>query len=81
MGISYILFAEASKHVSAVEAILIPVIEPLLNPVWVFLYAGEAPGAYAVLGGAVVLAAVIGRSLAVNKLNARKKAIKGDIAL
>jgi len=51
LGISYILFAEAIKHVNALEAILIPVIEPLLNPVWVFMFAGEAPGTLAIIGG------------------------------
>lgn len=38
LGISYILYAEAMKHVTAMEGILIPVIEPILNPIWVFLF-------------------------------------------
>ncbi|MCU7501378.1 MAG: DMT family transporter, partial [Ignavibacteria bacterium] len=35
LGISYVLYAYAIKHVSAIEGILIPVIEPVLNPIWV----------------------------------------------
>lgn len=81
LGFSYILFAEASKHVSAVEAILIPVIEPLLNPIWVFLFVGEAPGPLAILGGFVVVAAVVARSLLVSKADAKLNAIKEDVAL
>lgn len=63
LGISYILYAEAVKHVTAVEAILIALIEPILNPVWVFLATGEAPSAYALAGGAVVLGVVTLRSI------------------
>jgi len=61
LGLSYVLYATAIKRITALEAALIPVVEPLLNPVWVFLVIGEAPGQYAVLGGAVVLLAVTGR--------------------
>lgn len=58
LGIPYILFSHAIKHVTALEATLIPVIEPLLNPVWVFLMLGEAPGLLAVIGGFIVLSAI-----------------------
>ncbi|SPF36878.1 conserved membrane hypothetical protein [Candidatus Desulfosporosinus infrequens] len=58
LGIPYILYSKAIVHVTALEAILIPVIEPLLNPVWVFLMLGEAPGPLALLGGLVVLVAI-----------------------
>jgi len=63
LGISYILYSLAIKHVSALEAILIPVIEPLLNPVWVFLALGEFPGPWAFVGGIIVLFAIVGRSV------------------
>lgn len=65
LGISYILYAMAIKHVSALEAILIPVIEPLLNPVWVFLALGEFPGPWAFVGGFIVLTAIVGRSVVI----------------
>lgn len=58
LGLSQILYSAAIKHVTALEAILIPVIEPVLNPLWVFLVMGEAPGPWAFLGGFIVLAAV-----------------------
>lgn len=63
LGFSYIFFAKGIKHVSALEGILIPVLEPLLNPVWVFIFIGEKPTLYALIGGAIVLSAVLVRSL------------------
>lgn len=63
LGLSYILYTFAIKHVTALEAILIPVIEPILNPVWVFLVLGELPGHWAIIGGFIVLAAIVGRSV------------------
>lgn len=63
LGIAYILYAMAIKHVTALEAILIPVIEPLLNPLWVFLVIGETPGPWAFVGGIIVLTAIVGRSV------------------
>jgi len=58
LGCSYILYAEAIKHVTALEGILIPILEPVLNPVWVFLLLGEKPGKWAVAGGMIVLVSV-----------------------
>jgi drug/metabolite transporter (DMT)-like permease len=63
LGFSYIFYAEAIKHVTALEATLIPVIEPILNPIWVFLLLKEKPGTWAVLGGIIVLLSVTLRCL------------------
>lgn len=64
LGVSYWLYARAIKHVTALEAVLIPVIEPLLNPVWVLFATGEKPSRLALLGGAIVLTAVTLRAVA-----------------
>lgn len=64
LGLPFLLYSVAIKYVTALDAVLIQVAEPLLNPVWVFLVVGEAPGAWALLGGLIVLASVTGRSLA-----------------
>lgn len=63
LGCSYWLYARAIRHVTALEAVLIPVLEPLFNPIWVLLAVGERPTPLALLGGSIVLAAVIGRGL------------------
>lgn len=62
LGVSYWLYARAIRHVTALEAVLIPVIEPILNPVWVLLLLGERPTPRALAGGAIVLAAVTWRA-------------------
>jgi drug/metabolite transporter (DMT)-like permease len=63
LGLSYVLYSKAIKHVTAIEAILIPGIEPILNPIWVFLILGERPGKWALIGGFIVLISVTLRSL------------------
>ncbi|EGW35931.1 DMT family transporter [Desulfosporosinus sp. OT] len=73
LGIPYILFSRAIKHATALEAILIPVIEPLLNPVWVFLILGEAPGLLAIIGGFIVLSAITVRCVMATMLSPAKE--------
>ncbi|MGV7930687.1 MAG: DMT family transporter [Spirochaetota bacterium] len=58
LGLAYILYSAAIRRVTALEGVLVPVIEPLLNPLWVFLVLGEKPGPWAFAGGAVVLISV-----------------------
>jgi drug/metabolite transporter (DMT)-like permease len=58
IGLSAILFSLAIKRVSAVQANLIAVIEPVLNPVWVFFAIGEAPGSNTLIGGGIIIFAV-----------------------
>lgn len=63
LGCSYWLYARAIKHVTALEALLIPVIEPILNPLWVLVLLHERPSPYALLGGAIVLTAITLRAV------------------
>jgi drug/metabolite transporter (DMT)-like permease len=63
IGIAALLLSWGIKRVSAVEGILIVGLEPVFNPVWVFLALGEKPAANALLGGAIILVAVIAVSL------------------
>jgi drug/metabolite transporter (DMT)-like permease len=58
IGISAILFSFAIKRISAVQASLISIIEPVFNPVWVFLALGETPGLHAVIGGLIIILVV-----------------------
>lgn len=64
LGVSYLVFTRGLEHVPAVEASLLVLLEPVLNPIWTFLLAGERPGPWALIGGAVVLAATIWRTVA-----------------
>jgi drug/metabolite transporter (DMT)-like permease len=63
LGLAYVLYAKAIKHLTALEAILIPVLEPILNPVWAFAFLGEVPGPLAAVGGVIVLGTITGRYL------------------
>jgi drug/metabolite transporter (DMT)-like permease len=63
IGISAILLSYGVKHVAALQTLLIAVIEPIFNPLWVFLALGERPGNWALVGGAVILVAVTVRSV------------------
>ncbi len=64
IGLPYIIYTKAINKVSALDAVLIPILEPVLNPIWVFLILGEKPGHFAIIGGLIVLVAVSFRSLA-----------------
>lgn len=71
LGISYVLYSWALRHVSAIEAILLTTLEPLLNPVWVALFHGETPSPTALVGGSIVVVAVVVRNLAATQLRGR----------
>jgi len=64
IGLAFILFTRGIKHIPALEANLIGTLEPILSPVWVFLFLGERMGAFALLGGLVVLVGVIINAIA-----------------
>ena len=68
LGIPYIFYVNSTKYLTALEAILITVMEPLLNPLWVYIFAGEKPGTYAIIGGIVVIVTVVLRGIYVSKL-------------
>jgi len=63
LGLPYVFYATAIKQVTALEATLIPLLEPVLNPLWVMLALGEQPGQWAIVGALLVLGAVLGRGL------------------
>jgi drug/metabolite transporter (DMT)-like permease len=62
MGLAYWLFIRGVRTVPAATASLLALIEPVLNPLWVFLGTGERPSPATVLGGAIVLASLGARS-------------------
>jgi len=57
-GVSLALYVWAIKRLGALEAILIMMLEPICNPIWVALGYGELPGPWALAGGALVIGAV-----------------------
>jgi drug/metabolite transporter (DMT)-like permease len=63
LGLSYLLFTRGLEGTPAVEAALLILLEPVLNPVWTFLFTGERPGPWAVAGGGIILAATAWRTV------------------
>lgn len=57
-GAAYFCYAAAVRHATAIEVMLIPVIEPILSPLWVALAFGEWPSVWALAGGTIVVGAV-----------------------
>jgi len=63
--------------VRSLDAGIVCYIEPVLNPVWVFFILGEQPSAWALLGGAIIIVAVISHML----LDARGKRRASEAAI
>ncbi len=74
IGIAYILFTNGiARGVRSLDASIIGFIEPLLNPVWVFLVIGETPSKWAILGGMIIISAVILHTLKENRSKLLRK--------
>lgn len=63
LGLAYTLFQRGLRETPAVEASLLILLEPVLNPVWTFLFTGERPGPWALTGGAIILLATAWRTV------------------
>ena len=63
LGLSYICYTVAIKKVTAMEGILIPMLEPILNPLWTFIFLAERLGLWALLGGFLVILSILFRSV------------------
>ena len=58
IALAYVLFVRGLKFVTATQASLTGMLEPVSNPIWVLLFLGERPSAFAIAGAVVVLAAI-----------------------
>lgn len=67
IGIAYAVFTYGLKRVEAIEASLISMIEPVLNPVWVFIGKGEVPTLFAIVGGVLILITITIRTYLVER--------------
>jgi len=59
VGLAYVFFSVGIRRTPALFACLITALEPVLNPVWVYLATGEQPGPFALAGGAVIVLTVV----------------------
>ncbi len=58
IGLAYAFFVRGLQHVTATQASLTGMLEPVANPIWVLLFLGEKPSLFAILGGLIVLMAI-----------------------
>jgi drug/metabolite transporter (DMT)-like permease len=64
IGLAYTLFTLGmARGVRSLDAGIVGYIEPVLNPVWVFIFLGERPSAWAMIGGAIIITAVVTHTL------------------
>jgi len=72
LGLGYLFFSLGMRQgISAVKACIISNVEPVLNPIWIFVFMGEKPGALNIVGAAVVLLAITLQSLYENQKSKR----------
>ena len=63
LGLGMILFLNGARWIPAAEASLIALLEVILAPLWVWLFIHEEPSGAALIGGGMVLAALIAHAL------------------
>ena len=55
IGLAYVLLTRSMRYVPSPEAALLLLVEPVLSPIWAWIFQGETPSALALVGGAVIL--------------------------
>ncbi len=74
IGLASVFLAIGIKRITAVDACLVGVLEPVFNPLWVFLATREAPSPGALAGGGIIIAAVVISTLVSIRRSARIQA-------
>ena len=73
IGVAYTLFTLGmARGVRSLDAGIVGYIEPVLNPIWVFIFLGERPSGWALVGGSIIIAAVASHAI----FGARKAKMK-----
>jgi len=58
VGVAYVCFSKGIKRVSPLSANIICMIEPVISPIWVFIFLGEVPTINAIIGSVIVISSV-----------------------
>jgi drug/metabolite transporter (DMT)-like permease len=70
IGLAYVFLTRGVRRVGALEASLLLLLEPMLNPLWALLVHGERPGSWAAAGGAIIIIATAVNTVAKGRLEA-----------
>lgn len=68
IGLAYVCLSAGITGVKALEASLLLLLEPVLNPIWAWLAHGESPGRWSLAGGVIILAATAVRTVTAGRL-------------
>jgi drug/metabolite transporter (DMT)-like permease len=74
LGLAFILLSLGLRRVAALEGALLLLVEPALNPVWVWLLHREAVGLLSIIGGLLILATTGARAVHNARVLARRPA-------
>jgi drug/metabolite transporter (DMT)-like permease len=58
-GVAFMFFTAAMRRLSPTQVMVLVLLEPLLNPVWVYFVVGEAPSVYGLSGGGLILLGIL----------------------
>jgi len=75
IGLAYIFFTYGLRRVLAIEASMISLIEPVFNPIWVFIGYNEIPSGTAIVGGIIIISAITIRTAIVETKYLRRKIV------
>lgn len=73
LGMGYVLFTYGLQRITALEASLLGMLEPILNPIWVLIGHGERPSGLAIIGGFIIIAALILRLVLLDRQKRQKR--------
>ena len=76
-GLVFLLLTKGSRPIPATETALISALETPLAPAWVWLAFGEVPTAAAMVGGTIVLGAVVGHIVAESRPAPARRDVPG----
>ncbi len=78
IGLAYFCVTRALRHVTAFEAALLLMLEPVLNPVWTWLVHGERPSGWSLAGGALILGATVANTWVQSRSTRVEHAVAAD---
>lgn len=79
IGAAYVFLTAGIRHVPALQASVLLLLEPALNPVWAWLMHGEAPGPWSIAGGALILGATLLRTFADARSDRRTRPVALEV--
>jgi drug/metabolite transporter (DMT)-like permease len=63
IGLAYFLFQGALRRITAVEASLLTLIEPVLCPFWAWLFIADVPPRNSIIGAAIILLTLVANTI------------------